>query len=69
VLPPLAKVLHFFLTRAEPLNGALPNPTPENLTAYSKECREALAAMLLLDTSPGNIELAKNAISAWVNKK
>ena len=69
VLPPLAKVLHFFLTRAEPHNGALPNPAPENLTAYSKECREALAAMLLLDTSPGKIELAKNAISAWVKAK
>ena len=69
VLPPLAKVLHFFLTRAEPLNGELPNPAPENLTAYSKECREALAAMLLLDASPGKIELAKNAISAWVKAR
>jgi hypothetical protein len=66
VLPPLAKVLHFFLTRAEPLNGELPNPSPENLTAYTKECREALSAMLLLDASPGKIEFAKNAIAAWV---
>jgi hypothetical protein len=68
VLPPLGKVLHFFLTRAEPINGELPIPAPENLTAYSAECRDALAAMLLLDASPGKIEIAKNAIQAWAKK-
>lgn len=65
VLPLLAIVLHFSLTREEPLNGRLADMECEELGDYSSECRDSLDAMSLLDSSPETIEAATAAMERW----
>jgi hypothetical protein len=63
--PPLAKVVHFALTRREPLNGALPDLDDPALDSYSPACRRALAALLDLDARPGDLPQAREALARW----
>ncbi len=65
VLPPLAKVLHFFLTLCEPLNGSRSATDDGSLDQYSPACRKALEAMLCLDASPETLPAARSAIASW----
>lgn len=67
VLPPLAKVLHFALTRKEPLNGALPDLDHSALHEYTPACRQALAALLHLDAHPEELSAARAALLGWAN--
>jgi hypothetical protein len=65
VLPRLAKVLHFSLTRSEPFNGALSDLDDPALGAYSAECRKTLAALLALDAHPENLSAARQTLLDW----
>jgi serine/threonine protein kinase len=67
VLPPLAKVLHFALTRREPLSGALPDAQDRALGACSPLCRRALAAMLAVDAHP-DPRAALTSLEAWTEQ-
>jgi hypothetical protein len=64
VLPPLAKVLHFALTRREPLAGVLPDARDSAMRDYTPACRNALAAMLAVDQRP-DAERALRTLEAW----
>jgi serine/threonine protein kinase len=65
VLPPLAKLLHFALTRREPFNGALPDLAVPELADYSPLCRDALAALLELDERPDLLGHAREKLRFW----
>jgi hypothetical protein len=65
VLPMLAKVLHFALTRREPLNGVLPDLGDPALADYSPLCGRALADFLLLDSRPGELFRALQSLAQW----
>ncbi len=65
VLPVLAKLLHFGLTRREGFNGRLPDRDHPALAEYSPACREALAACLALDARPGELAAARDALRRW----
>jgi serine/threonine protein kinase len=65
MLPALAKLLHFALTRKEPLNGAFPDLDSPALEAYSPGLRSTLAALLGLDTSPEQLPMARAALTRW----
>lgn len=65
VLPMVAKVVHFALTRREPLNGELPNLGEPRLAEYSPLCRQTLARFLLLDTQPGELPGARDSLARW----
>ncbi len=65
VLPPLAKVLHFALTREEPMNGTRPR-LGDVLAEYSPACRSALAAMLDLDDRPEDLPAALATVAEWL---
>jgi hypothetical protein len=65
VLPPLAKVLHFALTREEPTNGTRPQ-LGDVLAGYSPACRSALTAMLNLDDRPDELPTALSAVAEWL---
>ena len=65
MLPPLAKLLHFALTRNEPLNGAIPDLDVPALKVYSQELRPTLAALLALDTNPEQLPIARTALTRW----
>jgi hypothetical protein len=64
VLPLLAKLLHFALTRVEPLNGALPE-LASSLRGYSPACEEAIARMLRIDGAPESLDEAMGALNGW----
>jgi hypothetical protein len=63
VLPLLAKVLHFGLTQKTPFNGAL--SSLDDLAAFSSRCREAMGAMLRLDSEPHTLAAAREALARW----
>lgn len=65
VLPPLAKIAHFALTRREPLNGLLPDTTDVVMASYSRACRAALEAMLAVDERPDTWQQACDRIDLW----
>ncbi len=65
VLPMLAKVLHFALTGREALNGKMPDLEDNALGAYSPLARQALEAMLFLDSTPAALPAAREAQERW----
>ncbi len=65
VLPMMAKVVHFALTRREPLNGELPDLDEPRLAEYSPRCRQTLAHLLLLDSQPGELAGARDSLASW----
>lgn len=65
VLPSLTKVLHFALTREQPLNGILPDLGSVALAGYSKKCRDSLTALLALDGQPETLNSAKIILAEW----
>jgi hypothetical protein len=65
MLPALAKLLHFALTRKEPLNGAFPDLESPALEVYSPALRPTLAALLGLDASPEQLPIARAALTRW----
>lgn len=65
VFPPLAKALHFALTRQEPFNGNFPSLEHPALTEYSPQCRIALANLLILDDHPQSLSLALESLASW----
>jgi hypothetical protein len=66
VLPMLAKLLVFLISRREPLNAALPDLDDPALAPASPACRRALAAMLDLDGHPEHLPDALEQIRGWV---
>ncbi|HEU4407847.1 MAG TPA: hypothetical protein VFS43_21475 [Polyangiaceae bacterium] len=66
VLPAVAKILHFALTLAQPLNGAPPDLAAPALAAYSPACRRALASMAEVDGDGERVERALADLAAWV---
>ena len=67
VLPMLAKILHFFLTLREPINGLLPALDFEELNAYSPMCRTALQQLLDLDAFPERVDPARKTLLDWTD--
>jgi serine/threonine protein kinase len=65
VLPPLAKLAHFALTRREPFNGANPDLADPALAPYSLACRSALAAMLDVDKRPDTWRTVRAQLERW----
>src|SRR5688572_6981067 len=65
VLPSLAKVLHFAMSKKEPLNGAYPDLMVLEKLGYSEPCIVALRTMLALDEDPSRIVDAEDALAAW----
>ncbi len=65
ILPALAKVLHFALTRREPLNGQMPDLAGPELASCSPQSRAALSAMLDLDRHPEDLPRAQEALERW----
>jgi len=65
VLPLLAKVLHFALSRREPLNGQMPDLAEPALEPYSPLCRLVLELSLSLDSRPERLPEAKLALAQW----
>jgi serine/threonine protein kinase len=64
-LPLLAKLLHFALTRSEPLDGRLPDLELLRIAGYSYACTRAIEAMLDLDANPDSIERAELLLEEW----
>jgi hypothetical protein len=65
VLPLLGKVLHFALTRRQPCNGEMPDLADASFAQLSRECREAISALLDLDAHPRGEPDARAAIARW----
>jgi hypothetical protein len=65
VLPLLGKVLHFALSRREPLNGQIPDVDDAALEPYSALCRLAIELCLSLDSRPERLAEVKLAIARW----
>lgn len=65
MLPALGKVLHFLLTRLQPLNGQLPPADPPELREYTQACREALQAMTAMDGDEASLDRTMAALRSW----
>jgi hypothetical protein len=65
VLPLLGKILHFALTRQEPLNGQVPDLTESTLQDYSSLCRLVLELLTEVDQRPDRAEDAREALLRW----
>lgn len=65
MLPVLARVLYFALTRREPLNGDLPDVDDGALTDFSEECRAALRTMLSVDHDHQRLSQALQVVRSW----
>lgn len=66
VLPPLAKVIHFCLTKREQFNGMLPDLDDQILGQYSPRCKASLSAMLLLDEKPESMNDTLKTLHNWL---
>lgn len=67
MLPVLAKVLIFALTRVEQANGQLPSLAEPGLEACSEGCRDALRTMLLLEHEPARVRGALSLLRSWAS--
>lgn len=65
VLPSLAKLLHFLLTRVEPLNYLPPDLTHPRLADVAQVAVRCLADLLAVDAEPDRLSDALRSLDAW----
>jgi serine/threonine protein kinase len=68
ILPLLGKILHFALTRREPINGHLPDLGEPVLQDYSPLCRLVVELLTEVDHRPEQTRDARDALIRWAGE-